>query len=1100
MSAFEEAAELLEELVALPASERESALVRRASVEEVRALVRRMLAGEARPLAGLDAGVIALGGGPPEGPASFAPRGPRYRVIEELARGGMGVVLRGRDEELGRDVAIKVLRRGGDASARARFVEEAQVAGQLQHPGVVPIYEMGTDAEGRPFFAMKLIEGETLATRLAARSSPADGRARLLAVFLQVCQTMAYAHARGVIHRDLKPSNVMVGSFGEVQVLDWGLAKVLDAPLQAAGVRAPEPARLETVRTRDSSGSASLSGSVMGTPGYMPPEQARGEVERLDRRADVFALGAILCEILCAEPPFPGAREEALRRARAGDLAPARARLEACAADPVLVALARDALAPEADARPADAGVLAQRIQDFQARSEERLRAAELAAETARVKAVEERRARRLTALLALGGVGLVLLVAGTLGWRAHERGQRVSSLTAEVGAALDAAAARVGTARAAPVGEDAPWVAAGIALASVERLLASGETEPGVRVRQADLSAAFSAERAAHVRASADWRRDRELLARLEDIRAPKGDGLDPYDYARMESGYRAVFREHGIDPEQPDQARAALAASSVARELAQALEQWALCHMVLREAAGAREPFSNVLLELAEHADPDPTRARIRRAVREGDRESLREVARGELDALAPESLFALAIGLRRLDDLGTAIDVLRRGVRRHRGDYWLQLNLAIFLRAEAGGTARTAVPYFHAALALRPNSLEVRHLLGQNLADLGELDEALRLFEELLVLEPGQGHWRAHLGALLADRNEYGQAIPMLEDAVELAPDDPFALNQLGNAYLADGRPWRALEPLRHLWEREPEADNALTLADAYLLIGDDDRAWPLMLQYTPTGSKPGVRYYNLANLADERGPPGQAREFFEQAMVHDPSLAQPHCNLARLLRDQGRYAEARLEYRRCQDLGRAQAGFAYPVREWIAEVERYQLYADELEHYLEQGIDVDATEEALEIAYVALQRGWNRAASGWFAQIIATLSPSSRDFQHHTSFGAEAAARAAAGLGEDAPADASERVRLVVEAVRLLRLSLSRLMAVFEASPTEELQGTREWLQDWRVDPSLAALRDDGRVELPPEVRAACRALWADIDAALARIDQVQATLD
>ncbi len=153
----------------------------------------------------------------------------RYQLLCEIARGGMGAILKGRDLDLGRELAIKVLLEPhrGDPEVVRRFVEEAQIGGQLQHPGVVPVYELGTFPDRRPYFAMKLVQGRTLAALLRERTSPAQDLPRLLGIFEQVCQTMAYVHARGVIHRDLKPSNVMVGSFGEVQVMDWGLAKVL---------------------------------------------------------------------------------------------------------------------------------------------------------------------------------------------------------------------------------------------------------------------------------------------------------------------------------------------------------------------------------------------------------------------------------------------------------------------------------------------------------------------------------------------------------------------------------------------------------------------------------------------------------------------------------------------------------------------------------------------------------------------------------------------------------------------------------------------------------------------------------------------------------
>src|SRR6516162_7914304 len=141
----------------------------------------------------------------------------------------MGAILKGRDTDLGRDLAVKVLLEAHRDRPEMvhRFVEEAQIGGQLQHPGIVPVYELGAFADRRPYFAMKLVKGQTLARLLAERKKPSDDLPRFLGIFEQVAQTVAYAHARGVIHRDLKPSNIMVGSFGEVQVMDWGLAKVM---------------------------------------------------------------------------------------------------------------------------------------------------------------------------------------------------------------------------------------------------------------------------------------------------------------------------------------------------------------------------------------------------------------------------------------------------------------------------------------------------------------------------------------------------------------------------------------------------------------------------------------------------------------------------------------------------------------------------------------------------------------------------------------------------------------------------------------------------------------------------------------------------------
>ena len=308
----------------------------------------------------------------------------RLQLLGEVARGGMGVIIKGRDSDLGRDLAVKVLleQHRENPDLIRRFVEEAQISGQLQHPGVVPVYELGTLADHRPYFAMKLVKGRTLAVLLAERAGPAEDQPRLLGIFEQVCLTMAYAHARGVIHRDLKPSNIMVGSFGEVQVMDWGLAKVLPQ----GGVADDEEAgriRHETViRTGRTGADAELSqaGSVMGTPAYMPPEQASGDLDRLDERADVFALGSILCEVLTGQPAFTGRTVgEIHRKAARGDLADAFGRLDACGADAELAGLARDCLACEPEDRPRNAGAVTERLTAYLAGVQERLRTAELA-------------------------------------------------------------------------------------------------------------------------------------------------------------------------------------------------------------------------------------------------------------------------------------------------------------------------------------------------------------------------------------------------------------------------------------------------------------------------------------------------------------------------------------------------------------------------------------------------------------------------------------------------------------------------------------------------------------------------------------------------
>jgi tetratricopeptide (TPR) repeat protein len=345
----------------------------------------------------------------------------RYLLGEEIARGGMGVVHRATDTVLGRQVAVKVLQEkyAADSGPAGRFADEARITGQLQHPNIPAVHDLGVLPDGRPFLAMQLIKGETLEDLLQGRADPAEGRGRFVAAFEQVCQAVAYAHAHDVIHRDLKPANVMVGAFGEVQVMDWGLAKVL-------GVRPGErtdpeetTAATEVVSLRDSDDLFTRAGSVLGTPAFMPPEQAAGAVSTIDTRSDVFGLGALLAVVLTGQPPFVAESSESARvKAAQGDVSECFARLEACGADPELVALCKRCLARRPEDRPADAGAVAKAVAALRAAADERARLAELdrvkaegEAREALARAAEQRQRRRL--LLTASGIIALVLLAG---------------------------------------------------------------------------------------------------------------------------------------------------------------------------------------------------------------------------------------------------------------------------------------------------------------------------------------------------------------------------------------------------------------------------------------------------------------------------------------------------------------------------------------------------------------------------------------------------------------------------------------------------------------------------------------------------------------
>jgi formylglycine-generating enzyme required for sulfatase activity/tRNA A-37 threonylcarbamoyl transferase component Bud32 len=398
-------------------------------------------------------------------------RGVRYGDPHLVARGGMGAILRVWDTALQRPLAMKVIRGGesgsNDPSSAGlplrvvdRFVREARVTGQLDHPGIVPVHELDVDENGRVYFTMKLVEGRTLDEVFEEFGSGAGdwSEQRVIGVLLRACEALEFAHSRGVVHRDLKPANLMVGRFGEVLVMDWGLARVLaDEDHQHLSVRVADDAGLHA---HDAAGPLAdamdaerplrtMDGDILGTPSYMPPEQADGRVEDMGPHSDVYSFGAILYHMLSGHAPYldPGADargRQVLARLRAGP--PAALTVAAPSASPELVSICERAMSRDPRARYRDMGELARDLRDY---AEGRVvRAHEAGAWAEARKWVRRNRslaAASLSALLLALGGSLSVAIVQSRGRAASER-ERERALAAQARAERSEELARLET------------------------------------------------------------------------------------------------------------------------------------------------------------------------------------------------------------------------------------------------------------------------------------------------------------------------------------------------------------------------------------------------------------------------------------------------------------------------------------------------------------------------------------------------------------------------------------------------------------------------------------------------------------------------------
>jgi serine/threonine-protein kinase len=754
--------------------------------------------------------------------------------------------------------------------------------------------------------------------RQVANLPPRPDLPRFLDIALKVAQALAYAHAKGVIHRDLKPANIMVGAFGEVQVMDWGLAKLLqeggmadEERAASGGCQLPgvEPTVIRTGRGGTAgSGIDTEAGTLLGTPAYMPPEQANGDVALLDRRADVFGLGAILCEILTGRPPYLGrSQEEVRRKAANGDLADALARLGSCGADAELIVLTKACLSPEAIDRPRDALAVADALTAYVDGVQERLHQAELAEAEAKAKAVEEAKRRRLT--LALAGTVLLAVTLGGGGvlWVKSEREAHRAQVAREVNEAINRATVLREQANGATTGGAALLARA---REQSQRALALAENGPADRVLK---------EQARQLQADLDeGEKDRQLLVALDEARLAQAETVaSKNDFAKDRAVplFREALWAYGMPAGQGEPAAVAARIrerpAPVREGLLAALEEW--IDLANDPRLALTEPHGDWLRAVMVAAEPqDGWARRVRLASAEKNvakrREALERLAEeADVRILPVRSLTRLAERLRRVSANASAVRLLRRARQQHAADFWVNHNLGVALKPLTPPERDEAVRFLTTAVALRPESPGAHFNLGNALKDNGQLDEAIACLRKARDLDPRYTAAHLNLGNALREKGMLDEAIASFQKAIQLDPKLSFAHLNLGNALIKKGLLDEAATSFQKAIQLDPKSSPAhanlgYVLANKKLF----DAAIACYRKAIEVDPKNVRAHDNLGNALANKGRLDEAIACHRRAIKINPEYAPAHVNLGIALAAKRQIAKALRSFKKAIEI--------------------------------------------------------------------------------------------------------------------------------------------------------------------------------------------------
>ena len=643
------------------------------------------------------------------------PRIPGYEVEAILGRGGMGIVYKARHLRLNRFVALKMLIAGAYAGPheRARFQREAEAVASLRHANIVQVYDVG-DHEGRPYFTMELLEGGSLAQALAGTPQPARQAAALLATLAEAVQV---AHQGGIVHRDLKPANILLTADGTPRIADFGLARHFDG----------EPA-------------LTLSGARIGTPSYMAPEQVIGKAGTIGPAADIYALGAVLYEMLTGRPPFRGeTAAETERQVIAEEPVPPARLNPKVPRDLETICLKCLHKAPAR--RYATAAALAEDLERFQ-------RDEPIAARPAGLLERAGKWVRRhpTPAAMLAASLLLVMMLVGASLWLAVQQARRRDAVEADLK-------------ELAALQESARWAEARAALERAEdRLEGGGPGDLRRRLGQA--------------------RRDLDLVIQLDTIRLKRVTrGELAFYKAQANRDYAEAFEQAGLGTshDQPSLVAARIDASAVRGALVAAVYDWAVC--------AADKAQRGWLLEVARQTDSSAGgwRERVLDPAAWEDRSALAELARTAPVASESVSLL-LALGERLRAARGGAAPFLGRVQNEHPADFWANL---IVGNATLQGAPQEAAGYYRAALASRPGTAVGYCAVGDALRFQHWPDQAIDYYEKALRLDPSYVRAYSNVGDALQDQGQFDDAIDYYEKALRLDPDYAWAHHNLANA---------------------------------------------------------------------------------------------------------------------------------------------------------------------------------------------------------------------------------------------------------------------------------------------------------------------------